>query len=131
MKHLDRNIKIFFHLGREGSIWRKNNGFSLIENLDAMSIIMMLVGTILPVYQLIHKEEKNLEENLLVQSRLHDILRKEHQIKRLPTVFHETVNHKKVDIKVTQEEEWQKGCASWKIGRASCREAYEIESADV
>src|SRR5699024_10745474 len=36
MNHLDRNIKLFFHLGLEGSILRKNNGFSLIENLVAM-----------------------------------------------------------------------------------------------
>src|SRR5699024_198560 len=114
MNHVDRDIKLFFHVALERSMLRKKDGLSLIENLVAISIIMMLVGTILPVYQLTHKEEKNLEEKLLVQSRLHDILRKEHQIKRLPTVFHETVNHKKVDIKVTQEEEWQKGCASWK-----------------
>src|SRR5699024_12787476 len=93
MNHLDRNIKLFFHLGLEGSILRKNNGFSLIENLVAMSIIMMLVGTILPVYQLIHKEEKNLEEKLLVQSRLHDILREEHQIKTIHTEFHTSVNN--------------------------------------
>lgn len=75
---------------------------------------MMLVGTILPIYELIHKEEVNLEDKLLVQSRLHDILREENQIKTLPVVLIETVNHKKVNIEITQEKEWQKGCASWK-----------------
>lgn len=102
-------------MAQEGNILKKTDGFSLVENLFAMSIMMMLVGTILPIFQLVHKEEANLQEKLLVQSRLHDILVEDkEQLDDLPILYHEEINHKTIKLKIEEEKDWKKGCASWK-----------------
>lgn len=79
---------------------------------------MMLVGTVLPIFQLIYKEETNLQEKLLIQSRLHDVLiEDEEQLSALPVFYYEEINHKKVKMEIVQEKKWKKGCASWKDER--------------
>lgn len=86
----------------------------MIEVLVAMSILLMLVATIIPVDTLMKQERKNLQDRRLIVLYLHDELQQflNHSTKQQEKEV--VVNQTEVTIMFSLENEYIKGCASWK-----------------
>lgn len=92
---------------------KKNEGFTLIEVLVAMSIVMMLVATIIPINILIKQERKILEDKRTISMRLHDELQKIVFEDMKPQNDTVEIGNKSVYFTFRTEQELQKGCAIW------------------
>lgn len=88
-------------------------GFTLIEALVAMSVIMMLVMTIIPIDIIIKQERSVLHDRRLIVSMLHDKLQQIIWENNTINSSSETVNNKMVTFEYNNEGEFIKGCASW------------------
>ena len=92
---------------------KSNKGFTLIEVLVAMSIIMMLVATIVPIDLLLKQEKKILQDRRIISFYLHDELQE--VVLGKAKLKHEQVmvRNSPVSIEFKAEAEWVKGCARW------------------
>lgn len=107
-------MSLYYHLGKEDIILlKKNNGFSIIEMLFAMSIVMMLVATVLPIYKIIQVEQHILRNRLSIQTTLHDLLTE--KLINMTVLDEQTLsleNHA-VNIQFSIENGITEGCAQW------------------
>ncbi|MBO1005850.1 prepilin-type N-terminal cleavage/methylation domain-containing protein [Pseudogracilibacillus auburnensis] len=92
---------------------KNNKAFTFIETLVAMSILMMLVVTIIPIHTLMKQERKVLRDRRLIVSKLHDEL--QHMVWSNEELQHVsiTINQRHVNIEFQLENELIKGCATW------------------
>jgi len=98
-------------------MWKKSEGFTLIEVLVAMSILMMLVATIIPIDLLIKQERKILQTRRVISMKLHDELQKivwnggELEMKEIK------IGNRLVKFQFEKNHRLVKGCANWKNDR--------------
>lgn len=93
---------------------KNSKGFTLIEVLVAMSIILMLVATIVPINTFIQMEKKVLHDRRVILFTLHDELQDaiwQDEIKQNKQL---TINHQTVEFNFSLKNKLIKGCASWK-----------------
>lgn len=92
---------------------KNDKGFTLIEALVAMSIIMMLMATIIPIDIFIKQERRTLYERRIIVAYLHDTL--QHIVWNHDDLNSNVrlVNGKHVTVHYTNEMGLIKGCATW------------------
>lgn len=105
-----------FLLEKGGITLKKLNGFTFIEALVAMSIIIMLVATITPIQIILKQEKKQLQDKRKITLHLHDQLQtfiwNEKNLNNKENV--EFIYGVSVKFQFMYENEYIKGCASWK-----------------
>jgi len=81
--------------------------------LFAMSITMMLVATVLPIYQTLQLEQHVLQQSMTIQSDLHDLLLE--QLVDDVQVYERTIymEHHQVNVFFEFQNEYVEGCAKW------------------
>lgn len=106
-------IRLFFRWGKEDIILNNTRGFSLSEVIIAMSIVMILMASILPIHQLIETEQLRLKQHHLIKLALHDELQDVIWLNLPLNTYEKTVANNKVTLSFTTEAEYVKGCAAW------------------
>lgn len=93
-----------------------DKGYSFIEVLLSLAIIMMLISLIVALNSQIKYEREKFRERYMIGSFLHDelqnFIRGEEQL--LPTASSQIISNKTVFVKFYYEKELIKGCATWK-----------------
>jgi|GEM_PF-1931830 len=106
-------MKSFFRLAKAGIILKNDNGFSLIEALVAMSILMVLVATVIPIDSLIRSERKTLEDKRHISFELHDKMQNiiwEDEISPSHSI---EINNRVVSFEFSETAGLVQGCARW------------------
>ena len=92
---------------------RKNEGFTLIEVLVAMSILMMLVATIIPIDLLVKQERKILQNRRAISMKLHDELQAIVWNKQALENTQFKIGSRSVELNFVSNHPLVKGCANW------------------
>jgi len=90
---------------------RRDNGFTLIEVLIAMSIFIMIAITIVPIYTLVETERKHLYDKRHIINGLHDELQQWIVTEQLDRTWTKKMGHRDVTLQFMTENERMKGCA--------------------
>lgn len=106
-------MKSYFRLEREDITLKNIKGFTLIESLVAMSIVMMLVVTIVPIDILIKQERKTLQDKRAIVLTLHDYLQQMTWENDMLYDEQQIINGVTVYFDYSLENQLIKGCASW------------------
>lgn len=80
------------------------------------SIVLLTVSIILPATVSIKSERQNLNDRLMIVTKLHDLMQPYiHDSKQpIPDSFMKQINKKQVHFEVMTEQTFIKGCANWK-----------------
>lgn len=94
----------------------KNKGFTLIEVLIALSVLLSAVAVIIPTITLLHHEKHVLSDRRAIAFHLHDEMQPFlwEDPNSSPSIFTEEIQKKQVTFQFKPENEYIKGCASWK-----------------
>ena len=90
-----------------------NKGFTLIEVLVALSILISTVSVIIPITSLLYKEKQILSDRRAIAFHLHDEMQPFLWEGLPPSVYNDRLQNKEVTFQFTTENEFIKGCASW------------------
>lgn len=95
-------------------MWINQKGFSMIEMLMAWSLMMLLVGTALPIQQLLQVEKQVLKNRHTVQMALHHQLT-EQLTADVPEMADTNIQIGHQDVQISYEEKvnYLEGCARW------------------
>lgn len=107
---------LFYPLAKDGNELLKNKqGFIFLEALVTLTIILTTASIIIPTSILLKKERQLLIDQQIISTKLHDFIQpyiwESKPINSDLFIFE--VNHRRVNIFVTIEEELIKGCAHW------------------
>lgn len=103
-------------MGKGGAILLNNKGFSLIESLVAVTLLMMMISTLIPITNLLIYEREILHQKRLFGNELHAELQPylwDGQ-DSIPTEYFKTVNETKLKFIFLAENQLLKGCVEWK-----------------
>lgn len=81
--------------------------------LIALSLTMMLVVTVLPIYQLLQTERVILNNRLMIQSKLHDLLLDKLYKREGTSEDKLIINHLQIPVIFQTNNGIVKGCAQW------------------
>lgn len=92
-----------------------HKGFTLIETLVSLSIVMVILTTFLPINTLLLQHQKDLSNKRIISSLLHDELQKVIYTKRkIPSKpKRKELEGIEVTIEFMAENKLIKGCARW------------------
>lgn len=105
-----------FHLGKEGIILRECNGFIWLETLVAFSLVMLVATIIIPIYSTVLQEKTIIYERTIISLYLFEELQR--------FIYDESLNknrsyqvnvaNRRVTVTFKTENEFIKGCVSWR-----------------
>lgn len=100
---------------KAGVILINNKGFSLIETLVALSIIMMVTTTMIPITTLLMAERDVLEEKRILSTMLHDELQYYlwSEDATIPASYDKKVNGTVASLHFSSDKSLLKGCVKW------------------
>ncbi|MBP1950357.1 type II secretion system protein [Virgibacillus litoralis] len=93
-----------------------NKGFSLIESLVAVTLLMIMISTLIPITNLLIYEREVLHQKRLFGNELHAELQPylwDDQAS-IPTEYSKEVNETKLIFTFSAENKLLKGCVEWK-----------------
>ncbi|WP_165767881.1 type II secretion system protein [Virgibacillus indicus] len=95
---------------------QNNKGFTLIEVLIALSVLLSAVSVIIPTITLLHQEKHVLSDRRAIAFHLHDEMQPFlwEGTNSSSALFYEKIQNKQVTFQFLTENEYIKGCASWK-----------------
>ena len=93
---------------------KKSDGFSLVEVIIAMGIIVMLVATALPIHQLLKMEHYRIKQHQLIKLALHDELQEVLHNNEAVRTYTFEVTAREVQVTFQMEGKYVKGCAEWR-----------------
>ncbi|MUK87135.1 hypothetical protein GMD78_01815 [Ornithinibacillus sp. L9] len=95
---------------------RKNDGFSVTEVLVATAIVLLIVGTVVPINSLLDKERLTIRERRMITLTLHDEMQPHlwSDDYELPYTKEEVLGNKQLLFHFSLEEDLIKGCVDWK-----------------
>ncbi|WLV23554.1 type II secretion system protein [Aciduricibacillus chroicocephali] len=95
---------------------KKSNGFTFIEMLVSISIILMLASLAIPIASKIKAERQKLSDTRMFIQLLHDELQHILYDKERKTNdnFTRKVRNRELSFSLYEEGVYQKGCVSWK-----------------
>lgn len=127
------DTNLYVHLVKAGVILRNSKGFSLIETLVALSILLTVISTFIPIKTTIMMERDILNQEQKVLNTLHEELQVSLWNSGTNTESTYTVNvgNTPVTIRFTVENSLLKGCAEWKNAKnkqqRSCLYGYQAK----
>lgn len=92
------------------------NGFALIETIIIFNLLLIISLFIVPLYVSLKQEKAILHDRAIIVMKLHDELQKYIYERELlkDTNYNLNVHHRAVNFYFTSENEYIKGCATWK-----------------
>ncbi|MFD2046053.1 prepilin-type N-terminal cleavage/methylation domain-containing protein [Ornithinibacillus salinisoli] len=95
---------------------KKNDGFSFIEVLISLSIVLLIISTVVPINSLVDKERTTLKERRVISLRLHDELQlilwdKDVQYPKAKEIL---IDNTSYQFLFSKENNYLKGCVEWK-----------------
>ncbi|MFD1363066.1 prepilin-type N-terminal cleavage/methylation domain-containing protein [Lentibacillus salinarum] len=94
---------------------KNSKGFSLIESLAAVSLLMMIIATIIPASSLLLNEREVLQQKRHMIHQLHLELQPflRESTKAVPNDFSKIVNGSEATFRFVAEDNLLKGCVIW------------------
>lgn len=99
-------------------MWKNNKGFSLVEMLVALIVVVTVVATTIPIFTLIQTERKQLEDKRKIMSVLHEQLNDYiWHGKIIEVQFVQIINGKKINIIISSKNNIIEGCVTYQNER--------------
>ncbi|QDP40599.1 hypothetical protein FN924_10595 [Radiobacillus deserti] len=94
---------------------RSPKGYSLVESVTALSLLLLILTSFLPLLLYVKQQERLLSDRRLIQSELHDELLYfiHHSSKPLPASYERIIQKRSVTFSITKERDYMKGCVEW------------------
>lgn len=92
-----------------------SNGFIWVETLVSLNIVLIVMTIILPIYTTIQKEKLIIKERSLTTLQLFNELQFAlHDAAEMERSFTKQIDKRQVSFHFSIEDEYVKGCATWK-----------------
>lgn len=100
---------------KEGATLLNNKGFSLIESLVAVTLLMVMISTLIPITNTLIHEREVLHQKRLIGNQLHDELQPHlwDGQNRIPIKYSKKFNATTLNYKFSTENKLLKGCVTW------------------